>query len=61
MDSGITVRTRVDLRIDSSLKAWATRYAKKNNKTLTDLICDLLETLRVAEQKKQPGEVVEQF
>ncbi len=61
MKPGITVRTRVDLRIKADLKAWATGYAKRNNKTLTDLICDLLETLRAAEQKKQPGEIVEQF
>lgn len=61
MKPGITVRTRVDLRINADLKAWATEYAKRNNKTLTDLICDLLATLRVAEQKKQPGEIVEQF
>ena len=61
MQAGVTVRARVDLRISADLKEWATAYAKKNNQTLTDLVCNLLEAVRKVEQKKQPGEIVEQF
>ncbi len=61
MKSGVTVLARVDLRIDANLKSWAIKYARGKKQTLTDLVCELLEAVRAAEQKKQPGEIVEQF
>lgn len=57
----VTIRARVDLRIDSDLKDWATEYAKTHRMTLTELVCEQLEKLRTAERKKQPGDLVEQF
>lgn len=57
----ITIRARLELKIDSDLKEWAVEYAQARGITLTDVICDLLSNLREVEQKKQPGDLVEQF
>jgi hypothetical protein len=61
MSSGITVRARLELKIDADLKEWAMRYAQSKETTLTDVVCELLQKLRLAEQKKQPGDLVGQF
>ena len=61
MASGVTVRARLDLKIDASLKEWAVKYAENKGTTLTEIICDQLRLLRQADQKKQPGDLVEQF
>jgi hypothetical protein len=61
MPSRITVRARLDLKIDADLKEWAVEYAQARGVTLTDIICDLLRDLRETEQKKQPGDLVAQF
>jgi hypothetical protein len=61
MRAKITVRTRLELKIETDLKLWAMGYASSKGITLTDVICDLLTKLREAEQKKQPGDIVEQF
>ena len=61
MRSGITVKARLNLKIDADLKDWAMRYASRKGVTITDVICAQLGKLREAEQKKQPGDLVEQF
>ena len=61
MRKGVTVRARLELKIDQDLKEWAAKYASTKKKTLTDVVCEQLEKLRELEQKKQPGDLVEQF
>lgn len=58
-NQGVTIRSRLNLKIDSDLKNWAVKYARKKKTTVTSLICAYFADLRTEEQKE--AEEVEQI
>jgi uncharacterized protein (DUF1778 family) len=56
---GVTVRSRLNLKIDEDLKDWIMEYARSKKTTVTSLICAYFAELRVLEQKE--AEEVEQI
>jgi hypothetical protein len=59
MPGSVTVKSRLNLKIDHDLKEWAMFYAKKRGTTVTDLITNYFAFLREEEQR-QDREVVPQ-
>jgi len=57
---GITVKSRLNLKIDQDLKAWAMDYAKRRGTDVTKLITEYFIVLREQEQR-QDVEFVEQI
>lgn len=57
--TGITVKARLNLKIDSDLKKWATDYASKQDTTVTELIVGYFRYLRELEQREE--DLVEQI
>jgi len=57
---GVTIKARLNLKIDAGLKDWARDYARRQGKDITSLICEYLHLLRLEEQQTQ-REVVEQI
>lgn len=58
--SGSRIKVRLNLKIDSDLRDWAMEYAHRHGKTVTSVICECLQHLRLAEEKTQ-NEFVEQI
>ncbi|CAB4131207.1 hypothetical protein UFOVP276_162 [uncultured Caudovirales phage] len=58
---GVTVRSRLNLKIDNDLKDWAMEYAKKRKTTVTSLICAYFADMREEELREANGELVEQI
>jgi hypothetical protein len=58
-NEGVTVRSRLNLKIDNDLKDWAMEYARKKKTTVTSLICAHFADLREEEQRE--AEEVEQI
>ena len=56
---GVTVRSRLNLKIDEDLKDWVMEYARRKKTTVTSLICAYFAELRTLEQKE--AEEVEQI
>lgn len=57
---GVTVKARLNLKIDASLKEWARSYARRHGKDITALICEYLLYLQKVEQDAH-SDVVEQI
>lgn len=51
MDKGVTVKSRLNLKIDRELKAWAMEYAKRRGTDVTKLITEYFIYLREQEQR----------
>lgn len=60
MAKGMTVKARLNLKIDSDLKDWAMEYAKRRGTDVTKLITEYFIYLREQEQR-QEAEYVEQI
>ena len=60
-NKGVTVRSRLNLKIDNDLKDWAKEYARQRNTTVTSVICAYFAELRIKEQQEASGELVEQI
>jgi hypothetical protein len=61
MGNGVTTKSRLNLLIDSDLKEWAKDYAKRNGKSVTDMITGYFLYLRQREQdEERRDEYVEQ-
>jgi hypothetical protein len=58
---GVTVRSRLNLKIDNDLKDWAKEYARQKNTTVTSIICAYFAELRLVEQREASGELVDQI
>ena len=59
--SDITIKSRLNLKIDGSLKDWAMEYAAKKKTTVTSMICAYLQELQEEDLRRQSGELVEQI
>lgn len=59
--SNMTIKARLNLKIESELKDWAMDYAKKRGTNLTKLICVYLNHLREQEEHARKRDVVEQI
>jgi len=57
---GVTIKARLNLKIDADLKDWAKVYAKRRGRDITTLICDYLRFLKKKEEDTQK-EIVEQI
>jgi antitoxin component of RelBE/YafQ-DinJ toxin-antitoxin module len=57
---GVTVKSRLNLKIDQDLKNWAMDYAKRSGTDVTKLITEYFIYLREQEQR-QDAEYVEQI
>ena len=55
MNKGVTIRSRLNLKIDSDLKDWAAEYARRRKTTVTSLICAYFAELREEERKEAEG------
>lgn len=60
MAKGVTVKSRLNLKIDQDLKNWAMDYAKRSGTDVTKLITEYFIYLREQEQR-QDAEYVEQI
>jgi hypothetical protein len=58
---GLTVKARLNLKLDNDLKDWAMEYASSRGTTVTRLICDFFCDLRKEECRAVEGELVEQL
>jgi hypothetical protein len=58
-NKGITVRSRLNLKIDNDLKDWVAEYAFKKKTTVTSIICSYFAYLR--EEERREKEEVEQI
>lgn len=59
MENGITIKARLNLKIDKELKEWAMEYAKRMGTDVTKLITSYFISLRAME--KAAEDCVEQF
>ena len=50
MRKGVSVKARLNLKIESDLKEWAMSYAKRNNTDVTSMITDHFRHLRQLEE-----------
>ena len=57
--SGMVLKARLNLKIDSDLKDWAKDYARRRGVDITKLLCEYLIYLR--EQEKKQVDMVEQI
>ena len=60
MDSGITIKSRLNLKVDKDLKKWVMDYAKRRGTDVTKLITEYFLFLREQEQR-QDAEYVDQI
>jgi hypothetical protein len=60
-NEGVTVRSRLNLKIDNDLKDWAMAYARRKKTTVTSIICAYFADLRDEEQREASGEAAEQI
>ena len=51
MDSGITIKSRLNLKVDKELKKWVMEYAKRRGTDVTKLITEYFIFLREQEQR----------
>lgn len=51
MDKGVTIKSRLNLKIDRELKDWAMEYAKRRGTDVTKLITEYFIYLREQEQR----------
>jgi len=58
--NGLTVKARLNLKIDEDLKRWALKFAKDRGMTVTDLIVTYFLHLR-EEDRRAEQEMVEQI
>lgn len=50
--NGVTVKARLNLKIDQGLKDWAMDYARRRGVTVTDLITNYFAYLREQERRE---------
>jgi len=50
--NGVTVKSRLNLKIDSDLKDWVMEYARRRGLTVTDLITNYFAYLREQERRE---------
>lgn len=60
MDNGVTIKSRLNLKIDKDLKRWVMGYAKRRGTDVTKLITEYFIFLQEQEQR-QDAEYVEQI
>lgn len=60
MAKGVTVKSRLNLKIDSELKDWIMEYAKQHGTDVTKLITEYFIFLR-EQERQQEAEFVEQI
>jgi hypothetical protein len=58
--SGFHIKVRLNLKIDSDLRDWVVEYAHRHGKTVTSVICECLQSVKIMEEKTQ-NEFVEQI
>lgn len=60
--NGITIKTRLDMRIDPELKDFIKEYARRHHTTVTDLVTNYFTFLRKQEEESEKlDEAVEQI
>ena len=58
---GVTTKARIDMKIDTDLKAWVKQYAHRKGTTVTDLVKNYFIFLREKEEEAQRLDSVEQI
>jgi hypothetical protein len=60
VDSGITIKSRLNLKVDKDLKKWVMDYAKRRGTDVTKLITEYFIFLR-EQERRQDAEWVDQI
>jgi len=58
---GVTTKARIDMKIDTDLKAWVKQYAHRKGTTVTDLVKNYFIFLREKEQEMERMDSVKQI